>query len=389
MTTSPVSRRTVLTATGATGVAASLSPLLSTPANAAPAPSSGWRDVTASLGADFAAVGTPVFLGPHEGWLPVTVPEHAKFVMLRWNGRRWTPWALPEVIQSNGGALAVSSRRKIWYITLGGHNTSYFYDGTEWRAAELPLTPPVAAEKVAAIPVWFSPESLSAGRDGTAWVALADAYHDMTAVMHWDGSAWVVAKVPLPLPYPIATRVAVRSHRDIWVAGHFHPAGHDQPFTLHWDGHSWTDVVIPPVEGGAVQVIRSVVPVSKNLAWAFRSNAAVGQHQTLLRWRGGKSWEEFLLPEAINFTGPALVEDGQGGVWLGDAGRGSTQYAHFRDGAWKLMKGPARADVELAFVTGLARVPGTRTIFATGSLTYRGAPTPDGYGSKPFVERLH
>ncbi|WP_131735651.1 hypothetical protein [Actinomadura roseirufa] len=368
MTTSPVSRRTVLAAGAATGVAASLPPILSVPANAAPTPSTQWRDVTASLGPDIAAVGTPVFLGPHEGWLPVTVAEHANRGILRWNGRRWTPWVLPEVVRANGGALAVSSHRKIWYVTLYGERSSYFYDGAEWRAADLPLTPPGVAGQAAAFPVWLTPHSLSAGRDGTAWVALADVINDKTAVMHWNGTAWVPAEIPLPSPSPVATRVAVRSRRDIWVAGYFRPApSHSQqPFTLHWDGHSWTDVVIPPVEGGAVQVIRSVVPVSKDFVWAYRSNSHVGQNQTLLRWTGGKAWEEFLVPKDVNFPSPALGEDGRGGVWLGGWGRDSTQYVHFRDGGWNLVQGPARTGVEEVNVSGLVRVPGTRTILATG-----------------------
>ncbi|WP_131735650.1 hypothetical protein [Actinomadura roseirufa] len=386
MTTSLPSRRTVLVTGAATGVAASLPPLLSVPANAAPAPSSPWRDVTASLGPDVTGIGKPFFLGPHEGWALGAIKGRPNRVLLRFNGRRWIPEVLPEFVQL-WTTPEVSSRRHMWALGLGG---GYVYDGEEWRRTAFPETPPADARGLANIPVALNPESLSAGRDGTAWVALADTNNDKTLVLHWDGTAWVSTKVPLPNQWSVVTRLAVRSRRDIWVAGRTSSGG-SRPFTLHWDGHSWTDVAIPPVEGNSAQVIRSVVSVSKNLAWAFRSNAAVGQHQTLLRWTGGPSWEDFRLPpsDTINIPDPPLADDGRGGAWVGAYGPSASTYLHFLDGTWTLVQGPARVGAEKVSVSGLTRIPGTRTVLAVGSSSYQDASAPSGHSYKSFLERLH
>ncbi|WP_131735649.1 hypothetical protein [Actinomadura roseirufa] len=382
MTSSPLSRRTVLAA----GVAASLPSFLSNPANADPVPE--WQDVTPSFGLGVTWVGTPAFIGPHDGWAPATANGHPWGALLRWRDGNWPLDGLPSTAYATrDSSLTIADLEEMWLTTYGAPQATFFYDGSDWRAAEPPEVYPGSAKEL-------FPRSLSAGRDGTAWLVIADGLSSKSAVFDWEEDAWVPVAVPLPQG-AVATRVGVRSDQDVWVAGTQRvadgstPAG--APLTLHWDGRRWRRVQIPPVASGTPQGITTVLPVSKKLAWAYRSNPDVVQNHTLLRWTGGETWEEFFVPQ-VNFPTPALAEDGQGGVWLGGYGRDFTRYVHFREGTWTFHQGPVRKgpyDIVEPNVSGLVRIPETQTILATGLVVSRSSQSPHQFDLQPFMERLN
>ncbi|TDD80274.1 twin-arginine translocation signal domain-containing protein [Actinomadura rubrisoli] len=378
MTRPPLSRRTVLAAGAVAGAAASLPSVLRPGAAAASAPS--WRDVPVSV--DVPRLGGLTLLGPNEGWVTTPQDKWGPLTLLRWNGRALSRFPLPDGFAGGTLLVAAASRRKLWVMT-NALNGSGYWNGSAWRHVDVPV-------QLSGFPVQLVPYSLSAGRDGTAWAVLADVVNDKCAVLRWEGDAWLRTEVPMP-PGAVAQHVAVRSRRDIWVAGYSFDAGrHRIPFTVHWNGRAWQDVTVPPVPGSsAPQAIRSVRPVSAGFAWAFRSNETVGQNQTLLRWTGGGAWEEFRLPADFNLPYAPLAEDGWDGVWIGAYGTGSSNYLHFKAGTWTVVPGPARAAADQPSIAGIARAPGTRTILATGSIRHPDPQSPDGYGYESLVERLH
>ncbi|MFD0684112.1 hypothetical protein [Actinomadura fibrosa] len=386
MTSSPLSRRTVLSAGALAGAAASLPSVVRPAPAAAAAPV--WRDVPVSPGDGVTTLGTLALLGPHEGWVGGGKRTWGPLGLLHWDGRNWSRFPFPDDFAGGRLLVAASSRRKVWAMT-NALNASVFWDGSAWRHADVRRELPSASTQLSSFPVQLSPQSLSAGRDGTAWSVIADVLNSKYVVMRWEKGAWVLADVPVPQGAMVEL-VSVRSHRDVWVAGGALDAAlRKAPFTVHWNGRAWTDVTVLPVPGSSKsQLIRRIRPVSARLAWAFRSNDSTGQDQTLLRWTGGAAWEEFRLPQEFNTPSGPLADDGRSGVWIGGSTYGSTQYLHFEGGAWTTVQGPARTADQIE-VIDMARVPGTRTILATGRTTQLNTPEPPGYLDAPLLERFH
>ncbi|WP_242883243.1 hypothetical protein [Actinomadura litoris] len=378
MSSDHLSRRTVLTA----GAAVALTPVLGRTAVSAVAPS--WQDVPVSLGADVASLDALALVNRHWGWAGGELAGTAyNLALARWNGRAWSRFPIPEPFGGGGVVMAAADRRHLWLMGYGTYYSA-FWDGSAWHEAEIPRDPAFS------FPVEVGPYSISAARDGTAWAVLVDVVNDRYAAVRWEDGAW--ARVPVPVPdRGVAQRVAVRSSRDVWISGWYRgESGSRMPFSLHWDGRSWTSVAVsPPGQPREGQTIKHLFPVSRSLAWAYRSWDAMPTRRTLLRWTGGDSWQEFPLPDDVPYTGGALADDGRGGVWIGGGDYGSSGYGHFRDGGWTVLRGPSRRPDERADVMSLARVPGTRTVMAVGQITYRDTGNPSGYAKRPFVERLH
>ncbi|WP_242908491.1 hypothetical protein [Actinomadura terrae] len=378
MSPNPLSRRTILTA----GAAVAATPILGqTAASAASTPT--WRDMPISLGADVASLNEVAVVNRRWGWAGGLLGGTAyNLALASWDGHAWSRFPIPEPF-GGGGVVMAADRRHLW---LMGYGTSYsaFWNGSTWRPAEIPTKPGFS------FPIWVGPYSISAAPDGTAWAVLVDVVHDLSLVLHWENGAWARADVPVP-ETGIAQQVAVRSSRDVWISGWYRDERQTRlPYSLHWDGRSWKKVAVsPPDQPRESQSVKHILPVSRSLAWAYRNWDVMPSRRVLLRWTGGDSWQEFPLPDDVPQVGPALADDGRHGVWIGGGGYGSTAYAHFRNGVWTVMRGPARDPQARVDAMSLARVPGTRTIIAVGEILYSDAGSPTGYGKKPLTERLH
>ena len=176
-----------------------------------------------------------------------------------WNGTVWTA-TTGEL--SNGFLFGASAdaANDAWAVGFSGSNkietSAVHWDGTNWKS----VTTPNVGEgpnKLNAV-LALAPNDVWAVGFSTP-VAPPKQAATLTLIEHFDGSSWAV--VPSP---NVGLNGANQSNRllgltansanDIWAFGsYFAPdgSGHQMTLLLHWDGTSWTASSSPsPTKGG-------------------------------------------------------------------------------------------------------------------------------------------
>jgi hypothetical protein len=174
---------------------------------------------------------------------------------------------------------------------------------------------------------------------------------------HYDGRAW--AKVRLP---EVPLGVSAAAPDDIWALGA------DISYVMHWNGKKWTTVRLPllPLPYGASVSYSNITAVGPQNAWLFRTitYAKGGLPSTAMMHWNGEAWLTAASPADIVGS---LVPDGNGGLWADgiDINPGGFWYFyHLARGRWTQFTPPG-ADIHSPEI--LTRVPGTRSVWATGS----------------------
>jgi hypothetical protein len=133
--------------------------------------------------------------------------------------------------------------------------------------------------------------SASGGNNVWAVGSYQSASTFRTLTERWNGSAWgVVPSVDAGAEDTLRS-VAAISPTDVWAVGYFMPqlASPQSAFIEHWNGHKWN--VVPSPTPGQLSLLLSVRAVSTNDIWAvglFYNNA--GNGQTLIERWNGKTW---------------------------------------------------------------------------------------------------
>ena len=220
-----------------------------------PAPKFGKKDqanvfaMTSSSANDVWAIGSLVHLGTG---LVSPLFEH-------WNGTAWTATTGESSNDFLFGASA-DATNDAWAV---GFNVSdsittsaMHWDGTNWKRV---ATPNVGegTNKLNAV-LALAPNDVWAVGFSTP-VAPPKQAATLTLIEHFDGSSWTV--VPSPKVGPNSVNQSNRllgltanSANDIWAFGSNFAAdgsGHQMTLLLHWDGTSWTVASSPsPTKGG-------------------------------------------------------------------------------------------------------------------------------------------
>jgi hypothetical protein len=220
-----------------------------------PGPKFGKRDraevfaMTSSSANDVWAIGNLVNLGTG---LASPLFEH-------WNGTAWTATTLESNNQFLFGASA-DAADDAWAVGFNGSDSittsAMHWDGTNWKRV---ATPNVGegTNKLNAV-LALAPNNVWAVGFSTP-LALPRQAATLTLIEHFDGTSWAV--VPSP---NVGANSANQSNRllgltansanDIWAFGsHFTAdgSGHQMTLLLHWDGTSWTVASSPsPMKGG-------------------------------------------------------------------------------------------------------------------------------------------
>ena len=220
-----------------------------------PTPKFGKKDradvfaMTSSSANDVWAVGSLVNLGTG---LVSSLFEH-------WNGTEWTATTVESNNQFLFGASADAADDG-WAVGFNGSDSittsAMHWDGTNWKRVATPNVG-VGPNKLNAV-LALAPNDAWAVGFSTP-VSPPKQAATLTLIEHFDGTSWAV--VPSPNVGPNSVNQSNRllgltanSANDIWAFGSYFAAdgsGHQMTLLLHWDGTSWTVASSPsPTKGG-------------------------------------------------------------------------------------------------------------------------------------------
>jgi hypothetical protein len=205
--------------------------------------------MTSSSADDVWAIGSLVNLGTG---LVSSLFEH-------WNGTAWTATTVESNNEFLFGASA-DATNDAWAVGFHGSDSittsAVHWDGTNWKRV---ATPNVGegTNKLNAV-LALAPDDVWAVGFSTPFAPPKQAA-TLTLIEHFDGTSWAV--VPSPNVGPNSRNQSNRllgltanSANDIWAFGSYFAAdrsGHQMTLLLHWDGTSWAVASSPsPTKGG-------------------------------------------------------------------------------------------------------------------------------------------
>jgi hypothetical protein len=174
------------------------------------------------------------------------------FLFEHWDGTAWTKTTAQDPV--SGFLLGASSdaTNDVWAVGYSGFlNESsktlvFHYDGTAWQTVASANTG--VADQLNAV-VALAPNNVWAV--GSSFKVEHSA--SLTLIEHFDGSSWTV--VPSPNVGPVNSNQSNRlfgitalSENDIYAFGSFFAAsgsGHQMTLVLHWDGSAWSILPSP------------------------------------------------------------------------------------------------------------------------------------------------
>lgn len=210
------------------------------------------------------------------------------------------------------------------------------------------------------------PTSTPGGLSEDAAVSPSDIWATGTLVMHYNGTQWSV--VPTPVTGVLDGVATVASH-DVWAVGS--NAANNAPLIEHWDGTQWSVVASPHVGGH----LHGVAAVSASDIWAVGeslSNTPLIEH-----WNGQK-WSLVSSPGSGSLHKIAVV--GKNNIWAVGGVNGATLTQRWNGTNWTVVPSPSLGQDDL--LRGIARVPGTETLYAVGQYVVGQG----GLGFRPIVE---
>jgi hypothetical protein len=183
------------------------------------------------------------------------------FLFEHWDGTAWTATAIPTNDAFLFGVSA-DATNDVWAVGfIGPENDNsktlaMHYNGTNWKKASTPSVGSGASQLngVAAL----APDNVWAVGFSTPAAPPKQAA-TLTLIEHWDGTSWSVVPSPNVGPKDIYQSnrlegITAVSPNDIWAFGSYFAAsgsGHQMTLLLHWDGTAWSIAPSPnPTKGG-------------------------------------------------------------------------------------------------------------------------------------------
>jgi hypothetical protein len=198
-----------------------------------------------------------------------------------WNGTTWTATTVESNNEFLFGASAAAPN-DVWTVGFSGSDkietSAMHWDGTNWKRVGTPNVGE-GTNKLNAV-LALAPNDVWAVGFSTP-VAPPKQAATLTLIEHFDGTRWAV--VPSPNIGPNSANQSNRllgltanSSNDIWAFGSYFSAdgsGHQMTLLLHWDGTSWKVASSPSPTKGEFPcdlLWAGVVPSSGNL-WILGS----------------------------------------------------------------------------------------------------------------------
>lgn len=171
-----------------------------------------------------------------------------------YNGRTWAKVTMPKVPTD----VSAAGPDDIW--ALGPNTDSVMHwNGTKWATVRLPLLPLRVGEKV-------SYSNITAVGPANAWLMRTITYKSAplpsTAMMHWNGKAWLTATSPSD----IVGSLVPDGHGGLWADGiDINPGGFW--YVYHLADGRWTPFTLPPVVFDHSPEVLTWIPGTRSV-WA-------------------------------------------------------------------------------------------------------------------------
>ena len=279
-----------------------------------------WSQATSpSPGSADATLNGVSMISPTDGWavgsyLAAGPNGQFSFLILHWNGTKWTQTPAPAPGHGTLRAVSMVSAADGWAVGVqssnqGGAAVALHWDGTHWT--QVPVPNPGGVSDLYGV---------SAASASNAW-AVGDGAVTSMAV-HWNGTRWAKVSTPTPGTESSLAGVSDASPSDAWAVGMYGVSTEAKTLTLHWNGTTWRQVSAP----GPGQGMPSSVPVNELAAVAVTSSSNVwsagdytvpsnaGQAAMTVRWNGTK-WARVANPGGTVYsflTGISMVSPSDG-----------------------------------------------------------------------------
>ncbi len=193
------------------------------------------------------------------------------------------------------------------------------------------------------------PTSTPGGLSKASAVSPSDIWATGTLTMHYDGTQWSV--VPMPVQGKLDGVAAITSN-DVWAVG---IAINNHALIEHWDGTQWSVAKSPVLLG----YLHGVAVVSANDIWAVGDRY---NNTPLIEHWNGKKWNVVTSPGSGILYNVAVVS--KDNIWAVGGVSGATFIEHWDGTSWTKVSSPSIGHG--AFLQGVVRVPGTKTLYAVG-----------------------
>ncbi len=244
-------------------------------------------------------------------------------------------------------AIGASSASDFWLFDTHDATAALRWTGARWTLQPVPswVLRRDSSGAVTVVSAVFAP------RDVWVFSLGAGAY-----AARYNGHVW--AKVKLPAA-PLG--VSAVAPGDIWAYSSSISS------VMHWNGKKWSAVGLPllPLPSGAQVSYSSLTATGPADAWLVRTISLPARlpDTAVMHWNG-RSW--------LTTAGPAdivgsMAPDGNGGLWADGIDinpGGFWNLYHLAGGHWTEYTPP---DVNTHAPTPLTHIPGTRSLWATGS----------------------
>ena len=270
-----------------------------------------------------------------------------KTLIEHWNGTGWkrqpSPSPGPNGSYDSLVAVAATSASNAWAVgstesTGGGSALLLHWNGTTWKMAQIPI-PGTYAELL----------GVTAISANNAW-AVGSA-PGKTLILHWNGTAWQQASGPSVTGGAALEAVTATSASNAWAVGFTGNSGgtgipsNNSPLIVHWNGTTWQRVASNLAPG--LGNLRGVVATSAGNAWAVGCSgcAADGGGIPLIEQWNGTRWTQAPAPSKDELAGlNGVTATSPTNAWAvgipdGDPGH-ATGIAHWDGHAWTLVPSP-------------------------------------------------
>jgi len=142
------------------------------------------------------------------------------------------------------------------------------------------------------MPVNGSFDAIKANSPADVWAVgdqgAAGSTNPVTAIAHFNGTAW--SAVPSPSPGQRANLTGVTTSNaanNVWAVGSFTPAGSTSPqtLTLNWNGTAWTTVTSPnPTSFDTLNAVATNPGAA--IVWAVGATGQSGSFNPLILQNG-------------------------------------------------------------------------------------------------------
>lgn len=219
---------------------------------------------------------------------------------LRWTGSTWRLQRIPPwVLRGSSGYLTATSAvfgpANVWVFSLGAGAYAAHYNGRTWKKVTLPEVP----------------LEVSAAAPGDIWALGPSTGY----VMHWNGKKWATVRLPRPsLKHGASvsySQITAVGPDDAWLFRSILPptSAYPQTAMMHWNGKAWVTAASP------ADIVGSLVPDGNGGLWADGIDINPGGFWYLYHFVRGQ-WTQF-TPTGVNTHAPETLTwiPGTRSVW--------------------------------------------------------------------------